>query len=155
MYILKCEAFNEEQSVRHANRCCVGDCHEANSLIPVTPFRIDATLENRRLDWEIGIQARVCCGRYEFVRSLSREWWVRKGQAVGLWDETKARTLMHGGSWHRTYERGSGRDGTGDSRNVGVSVKASARRVQSGKCPACGQKWMGEVCENCGHGASI
>jgi hypothetical protein len=153
MYILKCEAFDSESSVRHNNRCCVGDCHVENRLIPVTPYAIDATLENRRLDWEMGIQAQVCCGRYEFVRSLSREWWANKGQSCGLWSREQVDKLMHKGSWHSTLERSPGRSGSGYSGTVGVSAAKS--RKGSNKCPGCSSTWNGEVCDNCGYGFSL
>lgn len=159
MYILKCEAFDNEVSSRHANKCCVGDCHDSGGLIPVVPHALDATLENRRLDWEMGIQAMVCCGRYEFVRSLSREWWAKRGQEVGLWTEDTARKLMHQGSYHRTFERrsvsGSGYGSEG-SRNVSPRGNMGSSKVSGkGKCPGCGGKWSGDVCENCGYGMSI
>lgn len=154
MYILKCEAFDGEPGLLRPNRCCVGGCHEVLEFIRVTPYAIDATPENKRLDWELGIQAFVCCGRYEFVRALSREWWVKKGVEVGLWDEAKAKSLMHKGSWHKTYEQRSSAVNVAGS---GASGKGAARKVASGpgKCPACGSKWSGDVCDNCGHGAGI
>lgn len=154
MYILKCEAFDGEMGVRYANHCCKGDCHERGEFINVTPYAIDATPENRRLDWEIGIQGMVCCGRYEYVRSLSREWWVKKGQEVGLWSEERASALMHKGSWHKTYER---RTSSIVLAGSGASVSGASRKIATGagKCPGCGAKWSGDVCDNCGHGAGI
>lgn len=156
MFILKCEAFDDEASVRYSNKCCVG-CHENNALIPVTPYAIDATLQNHRLDWEIGIQAMVCCGRFEFVRSLSREWWVKKGESIGLWTREQVERLMHRGSWHPTYDDSRvGRSELAIARAVGVSAGAIKKvKTGAGKCPACGTKWSGEVCDNCGYGAGI
>lgn len=154
MHILKCEAFNDALAGRYLNQCCSGDCHTTGNLIPVTPYALDATPENKRLDWDLGIQAMVCCGRFEFVRSLSREWWVNKGIEVGLWSEGKARALMHRGSWHKSYEQ---RTSTVVLAGSGAPSKGASRKVASGpgKCPACGSKWSGEVCDNCGHGAGI
>jgi hypothetical protein len=156
VYILKCEAFDDELSARYSNTCCKDGCHGTNTLIPVTPYALDATAENRRLDWELGIQGLVCCGRYEFVRSLSREWWVEKGLSVNLWSRLEADRLMHKGSWHKSYDSGSGRTDVGVARSVGVSVEAIKKvKTSAGKCPACGSKWNKEVCDNCGHGGGM
>lgn len=153
MYILKCEAFDGEIAGTKRNSCCQGDCHPDN-LINVTPYAIDATPENKRLDWELGIQGLVCCGRYEFVRSLSREWWIEKGREIGLWDLATAERLMRKGSWHKSYEQRS------SSVNVAGSRTSSARgagkiATGAGRCPGCGLKWSGDVCDNCGYGAGI
>ena len=140
MYILGCTAFDEEKSARHENKCCVGDCHETKQLINVTPYASDATLENRTIDWTLGIQGLVCCGRYEFVRSLSREWWVRKLAVIDNWNEDKVRAALKYGSWHRVYN---------DTKYAQKSTIQSKTK-RNINCPNCGSKWNEVACDDCG-----
>jgi hypothetical protein len=141
MYILNCEAFDTERSARHANACCKGDCHETKSFINVTPYAADATLENRKLDWSLGIQGYVCCGRYEFVRSLSREWWVRKLGEVNGWSEEVVKSYLTQGSWHRVYDKTVSRD----TKQTPVKTQ-----VKAPSCPQCGARWNEVACDDCG-----
>jgi hypothetical protein len=142
MYILKCSAFDGEASVRYKNECCV-DCHERGFHIPVVPFVAGATLESRTtsIDWELGIQGEICCGRFEFVRSLSREWWVRKMAEVNGWDEAKVRSLLFTGSWHATMER----------RATAATKAANVRSANKFSCVFCGAPVVaeGEMCNKC------
>jgi hypothetical protein len=142
MYILDCIAFDEEKSARHRNECCKGDCHERGTLINVTPYASDATLENRSIDWSLGIQGYVCCGRYEFVRSLSREWWIRKLAQVDGWDEERLRSALHPASWHRVFAT---------NRSQGPSKIQVKVKVKTNLCPNCGSDWNEIICEECGH----
>jgi len=140
MYILKCDAFDGELSSRYSNKCCEGDCHSlGGSLINVTPWAADATLENRKIDWTLGIQGYVCCGRYEFVRSLSREWWIRKLGQVDNWSVEQVRAKLTQGSWHRTFDEPK-------SKPRLISMPKS-----SIKCPQCGSKWNEVACDGCGY----
>jgi len=139
VYILKCNSFDNEVSARYSNKCCNGKCHQDNELINVTPYAADATLPNRNLDWSLGIQGLVCCGRYEFVRSLSREWWIRKLAAIENWSLEEVRIKLSQGSWHKTFDK---------PRSV-VVVKPKVK-VTSVNCPQCGARWNEQVCEDCG-----
>lgn len=145
MFILNCDAFDAEISLLKSNKCCADGCHSTREFIAVTPYAIDATLENRRLDWDLGIQAFVCCGRFNFVRSLSREWWVKKGVEIGLWPESKVRELMHKGSWHPSL------DGPRlVVSNGSTNPKSKSKAVRVAKCPTCGSSWDQVVCNSCG-----
>jgi hypothetical protein len=143
MYILKCEAFDDERSARYSNVCCKGDCHETKTFINVTPYTADSTLENRKVDWSLGIQGYVCCGRYEFVRSLSREWWVRRLAVIDNWSEEKVRTYLTQGSWHRVYDRGT--------TTGGRPAQSKARQTKVQHCPQCGSNWNEVACDDCGY----
>ena len=145
VFILNCDAFDSEISLLKSNKCCADGCHATREFIAVTPYAIDATPENKRLDWELGIQAFVCCGRFNFVRSLSREWWVKKGVEAGLWKQEDVNRLMHKGSWHPTFDRPSNVSPAG-SRAVS---KTPAKRSVS-KCPDCGSSWDQVICNSCG-----
>jgi hypothetical protein len=142
MYILNCQAFDAERSARYKNECCQGDCHETKAFINVTPYADDATLENRKIDWTLGIQGYVCCGRYEFVRSLSREWWVRALAKIDNWSEDKVRQYLTQGSWHKVYDV--------KTRRTEVVVK-SKRSAREASCPQCGSKWNEVACDDCGY----
>jgi len=144
MYILRCQAFDDERSARHSNKCCQGDCHDSTaSLINVTPYADDATLENRKIDWTLGIQGLVCCGRYEFVRSLSREWWIRKLAIIDNWSEDKVRALLTQGSWHKTFD-----EPKKTNRRTEVVVQ---KRSKANNCPQCGSTWNEVACDDCGY----
>lgn len=141
MYILKCDAFDTEHSARFSNKCCQGDCHLKNTLINVTPYADDATLINKAIDWTLGIQGLVCCGRYEFVRSLSREWWIRKLAIIDNWSEDKIKQYLTQGSWHKTFD-----EPKKTNRRTEVVVKKTIN-----KCPQCGSKWNEVACDDCGY----
>lgn len=136
VYIIRCDAF-DVISGRHDSSCC-SDCHERNTLIIVTPYRADVRPDYKPLDFELGIQAIICCGRYDYVRSLSREWWVRAKGAVDGWSEEKVKELLAVGSWHPLNE---------------VRKQAPMQRTAPKKrgCPKCGNDWDLAVCRNCGH----
>lgn len=71
---LSCIDFDDPLlSYRYPNRCSPG-CTEMKLF--VTPKLHGST-----------IHANVCSGRYEYVKSLSREWWARKAAVVLGWSE--------------------------------------------------------------------
>lgn len=145
---------------------CCPSCHkrENNSgLIRIYPRSVASDLP----DLGLGLNALVCCKVYDYARELPREWWLaRYGEKHGYsaedikrLQEATTTTL-----WLRTSsELGSKyfRLRNPDSivgRNVGNAprtVGSSRRTVSIQKCPSCGQRWDGEVCSNCGHGAMI
>jgi hypothetical protein len=123
--ILNCQAFDAEGISARTNNACCEDCcaHDPagrDDLINVVPWHVEVTWDNRRVDWELGIQARVCCGRYAFVRSMSREWWVRKKAEAEGWDEEKIQSLLRPGSWSPMMEKAN------KARAANISV-ASAK----------------------------
>lgn len=129
MHILTCKDFDDESTARFSNKCCDGDCHPNGALINVTPYAEDADLMNRRLDWSLGIQARVCCGRYEFVRSFSREWWINRLRKFGVEVPTNRPKIQ-----------------VTSNRSQGPSkVKTKI------KCPDCGSEWNEVICDGCGY----
>jgi len=134
MYILKCNAFD-------GGKCCSG-CHETNELINVTPHAPDSTLERKSLDWSMGIQGLVCCGKYEFVRSLSREHWIARIAAIENWSEQQIREYMTQGSWHKLFDR--------PKQVTKVEVKIKPKIYKTTKCPNCNSVWNEQVCEDCG-----
>jgi hypothetical protein len=76
---LSCPDFDEYAlSPRYPNHCSPG-CSDGIKLF-ITPKLHGSS-----------IHANVCSGRYEFVKSLSREWWARKAAGVLGWDESKIR----------------------------------------------------------------
>lgn len=75
---LSCPDFDCESTIRYTNRCSEG-CGDGLKLF-VTPSLRGST-----------IHAQVCSGRYDFVRTLSKEWWARKAAEVLGWDESKIR----------------------------------------------------------------
>jgi len=141
MYILKCEAFDNERSARHSNKCCQGDCHKTGALINVVPYADDVTLMNRKIDWSLGIQGYVCCSRYEFVRSLSREWWIRQLAKIDNWSEDKIRQYLTQGSWHKIFDEPK-------KTNRRTEVKVKSRKSI---CPQCGSTWNEVACDDCGY----
>jgi hypothetical protein len=143
MYILNCAAFDNEPTARFSNKCCQGDCHDTKAFINVTPYAADATLENRKIDWTLGIQGYVCCGRYEFVRSLSREWWIRKLAIIDNWSKDKIKQYLTQGSWHKTFDEPK------STNRSKVQIKNKLARVAS--CPQCGSKWNEVACDDCGY----
>jgi hypothetical protein len=75
---LTCEDFDSEIGVRYSNKCSEG-CAEGMKMF-FTPSLRGST-----------IHANVCAGRIEFVKMLSREWWVRKAAPILGWDEQQIR----------------------------------------------------------------
>jgi len=75
---LECADFDCEIGVRYSNKCSEG-CAEGMRMF-VTPSLRGST-----------IHANVCAGRWEFVKKLSREWWVRKAAPILGWDEQQIR----------------------------------------------------------------
>jgi len=144
MYILKCEAFNDEPTTRFSNKCCSGDCHSKQLFINVTPYADDATLENRRIDWSLGIQGYVCCGRYEFVRSLSREWWIRRLAIIDNWSESKVSEFLTQGSWHKTFDEPKTKSSSANRSKVQIKKTINS-------CPQCGSRWNEVACDECGY----
>lgn len=76
-----CEDFDKEPSFRYPNRCSEG-CKDFEKLI-WTP----------RLYGPV-ITVRVCAGRMEFVRSLSREWFARAIAPELNWTEEEIRAAV-------------------------------------------------------------
>jgi hypothetical protein len=74
--------FKEFPELAYQSSCCK-NCHaEQRNLIYVRPFRDGVYRENT--DWYLCVEAIVCCGIYDFVRKLPREWWVGKSREFGV-----------------------------------------------------------------------
>jgi hypothetical protein len=76
-----CEDFDKEPSFRYPNRCSEG-CKDFEKMI-WTP----------RLYGPV-ITVRICAGRMEFVRSLSREWFARAIATEMGWTEEDIRAAV-------------------------------------------------------------
>lgn len=143
-YTLDCKAFDSEKSVRFTNRCCEGhSCHDAGHRIVVRPPRGNPETHGYTRDSELGIDAAVCCGRYSFVMSLSREWWVRKMLELdGVTDVNKVNERLYEAlSWHPAYE---------ERRNNRGTTKVGKKEVKA-TCLFCGKATSNVegICDKC------
>lgn len=51
----------------------------------VRPFREGVYGQVGNTDWELCVEAIICCGIYDLVRALPREWWVKKARELGVY----------------------------------------------------------------------
>lgn len=155
--------------------CCHGWCHaEADfdvmrkRMITVYPESIfSVPYKNKMPDFSLGLSAEVCCGRYEAVKQVPRDWWIRRyGEKHGYREEHIQKLI---GASPENYFRFQGEiaslyyvEKNGSSTAAGVSN--SSRRVQhnqsrgvrvspkAGSCSGCGSELRrnADVCDNCG-----
>lgn len=149
---------------------CCPDCHARELRIRVYPHTCYSEgQKSPKPDIGMGIHAEVCCGRYHAVRELPRSFWLQRYGVKHGWKQADIDELIRATpqEFFKTQGRiasryyvaspssaGSvhtGRSSKSYSRNVG----GVSRKTTASKCPACGQRWNGEVCDNCGHGGGI
>jgi hypothetical protein len=79
---IQCGAFGTELPVD--TQCCP-KCHtDDRNMIYVRPFQEGCMGSVGNTDWDLCIEGIVCCGIYDFVRALPREWWVGKSRELGV-----------------------------------------------------------------------
>lgn len=74
----------QEQTNRHI---CCKTCHtheHGSHLIYVRAFQEGALGEAGNTDWELCVEAIVCCNLYHFVRALPRSWWIEQARKHGV-----------------------------------------------------------------------
>lgn len=160
--------------------CCQGICHQGlDHLITVYPESCYSVKhrEGKMPDIGFGLHAEVCCGKYEAVKQLPRSFWVRLLCQRDKWSDAHVAQLLAtppeqyyrvSGEIRDYYYRlrnpssGSSRQSISDSSPYSGSRTVSRGKTVSrgtgisvSKCPSCGQKWSGDVCDNCGHGGGI
>jgi hypothetical protein len=125
---LSCPDFDGESTIRYTNRCSEG-CGDGLKLF-VTPSLRGST-----------IHAQVCSGRYDFVRTLSREWWARKAAEVLGWDESRIREQIDP-VWAMKM---------GNARLLADWKPGAGRRNTGHTCPMCGARAVrkDELCAAC------
>lgn len=159
---LWCEDFS-------VGRCCEGICHQSlDNLITVYPESCYSVKhrDGKMPDIGFGLHAEVCCGKYEAVKQLPRSFWIRLLCERDKWSDAHIAQLL--ATPPEQYYRVSGeiRDyyyrlrNPSSVRQAGVPSQSVGRatrgtRISVSKCPSCGQKWSGDVCDNCGHGGGI
>lgn len=81
---LECPTFLEE-FWELGGKCCPR-CHEdRKNKMHVRPFREGVYGQVGNTDWELCVEAIICCGIYDLVRALPREWWVKKARELGVY----------------------------------------------------------------------
>jgi hypothetical protein len=149
--VMKCSDF-------HVGVCCTG-CHEEGWTIRVYPESIYSVQykTGKMPDLGLGISGDICCGKFEAVKRLPREWWIRRyGQKQGFNDAdiaaivaaTPQNFLKLCGEIASKYWRASHPD-------IQVArpqaARKSVRAARDTGCPGCGSKWDSIICNNCGY----
>ena len=116
---------------------CCPKCHEKNhkNLIYVRPFQDGVYGQVGNTDWDMCIEAIVCCKIYDFVRALPREWWIKKATELNVYRED-SRGYIYPNSPHRNTTR--------------LHAQKKALAVKISRCRVCSCKVSGVVCDNCG-----
>lgn len=88
---LECADFHKEfptlsdwpiETSATSGACCK-DCHtKPENRIYIQP--LEEGEGERNADWFLCVEAKVCCGLYNFVRALPRDWWVKKSAELGV-----------------------------------------------------------------------
>lgn len=111
---IECATIHEEfgHLPSDSTKSCCKSCHEQpqdSGLISIRP-RKENYPGDTNTDWDIRVEAIVCCALYDFVRALDRQWWIGKGKDVGDNDNDQ-RGYIYSSSTHkntdkpRTYEK--------------------------------------------------
>jgi len=116
---------------------CCPKCHagDRKNLIYVRPFKEGVLGDVGNTDWDMCIEATVCCKIYDFVRALPREWWIKKATELNVYRED-SRGYIYPNSPHRNTTR--------------LHAQAKAKPVKVLRCRVCACKVSGVVCDNCG-----
>src|SRR5215510_12212042 len=72
---------------------CCETCHKENFVIAVYPWSAYSVTRNRMPDLGLGLRAEICCGIFNQVRLLPREWWIRQYAKKKGWTELDAARL--------------------------------------------------------------
>jgi hypothetical protein len=142
----------------HVGTCCSG-CHEEGWTIRVYPESIySVPYKTGKLpDLGLGISGDVCCGRFEAVKRLPREWWIRRYGAKKGWNESDISIIVAATPQNFLKLCGEISSKYWRAAHPEVSVarpQIARKRVTAARgndCPGCGNKWDGNVCNNCGH----
>lgn len=100
---------------------CCRECHVNDCLIFVRPFRNN----ERNTDWDICVEAEVCCEMYDFVRALPREWWINYAKEKGFY---ATRNDGRGYSFTDTPEKDTDRPSSQTRRS---SAQVTKERVKA------------------------
>jgi hypothetical protein len=102
---VECAELHKEFVELQFEATCCKKCHVAKkNLIYVRPFRDEAG----NTDWDVCVEAMVCCAVYNFVRALPREWWLKKAREAGVARDDN-RGYIYTTSTHLNTERASRR----------------------------------------------
>lgn len=121
---------------------CCPTCHTGDNqrnLIYVRPFQDGAYGHVGNTDWDMCIEATICCKLYDYVRSLPREWWIKKATELGVYREDP-RGYIYPNSPHRNTTRSQG----------GIHLQKRSLKASTARCKSCACKVFGIICENCG-----
>ena len=152
--------------------CCHGWCHAESDfivlrqrMITVYPESIfSVPWKNKMPDFSLGLSAEVCCGRYEAVKQVPREWWVRRyGEKHGYREEHIER-LIHASpenyfrlsgeiaSLYHVEKHGRTTVASGGGRTQFSQSRGSRVSASTSSCSSCGGeiKRNADVCDNCG-----
>lgn len=137
---------------------CCEDCHEKNHHITVFP---GSCYTKTKFGWmpdlSMGLNAEICCKRYDYVRSLPREWWVRELGKHENYTEEQVEKLLKadGNDWFQVW----GQIASEKWNKTHPPLPSRVSRITQGparprarlECPQCGDAWGGVACGNCGY----
>jgi len=154
--VFKCSDFPKEN-------CCTC-CHTNNFIIAIYPWSCYSVTKNRMPDLGAGVRAEVCCGQFNGVRLLPREWWIYRYAEKEGWNQEEAERLCHAapndyykvwGQISDSHYAKTPATRTGASARPRTSNKAPSglrsRLNADSKCPSCGSTWDRAICNQCGY----
>lgn len=138
---------------------CCSDCHKNNFVIALYPWSVYSVGNHRMPDLGMGLRAEICCGLFNSVRSLSRDWWIHKYAEKKGWSREEGERLCQAGP--KDYYKVWGQIADSHYRPSPKVVSVSARKQSSSglrgrlnaaaRCPSCGSDWDSAICNQCGY----
>lgn len=138
--------------------CCTG-CHESGWTITVYPESAysEKYATGKLPDLSLGISGHVCCGRFEEVKRLPRGWWIRRYAEKKGWKENDIAIVLAASPEKFLTVCGEISSKYWRAEHPDIQVarpqapRKGVRAARGNDCPGCGNKWDGNVCNNCGH----
>ncbi len=148
--VFSCKDFASE-------KCCKC-CHSENFVIALYPWSVYSVGKHRMPDLGMGLRAEICCGLFDSVRSLPRDWWIHKYAEKKGWSPQEAELLCQAGpkNYYKVWgqiadshyaKSAPARPRTVSSRNSGLRSRLRSATA----CPACGSTWDSAICNQCGY----